>query len=313
MCGDAAHRWLCENSCGSRYSPIEAVTYELADPRAVDVRDHARRIMRRWPAIAIATILSALFGLVVSALFPKIYETELDLVLAQVLDDSIEDPYQAAAFLQSAALRSQLPAASAALGSRLLSVEVVDAPAGPNERRAIGLLRITVRGRTPEDAVQAAVAIRDVMMARHDGPYRNAAKQADDYRATLETHLRAILDNDRRVEQTVSTGRAARDEAAALGALLVSQDRHEQVIRLSKELRDFRIQTTKSTRPTAALAIPTTPTRPVWPRPFVFATVAAVLGLAMAIAATVAMPVIWLADGDAHLTAEPGMKAVARN
>jgi hypothetical protein len=258
----------------------------------VNLTSDIRRVVEGWRAVVAVCVLAGAIGVAAAFLFPKVYESSLDLQIGQSLGEPLEDPYAVAAFLQSAGFQSQLPEAYRDVGTTLVSVRVDEAP-GP---KPTGLLRVVVRGRTAENAAKAANVVSERTVARHAELYERAVKQTDEYRATLQRRLDGIMENAAQMDALIRTS-PPRD-ANALTVLMVLQDRNEQIIRLSKELRDVNIEHATRTNPTVAVAAPTVPAAAAWPRPIVFGIVAAIVGFAVAVASILIAPVLFVQSVD---------------
>jgi uncharacterized protein involved in exopolysaccharide biosynthesis len=235
-------------------------------------------MMRRavLPVVA-AVALAAVLGYVASLFLPRTYESELNLLVAEVFGEDVETPYRTAAYLSSEAFHTQLPATARALGRSVVRAEVVET--GTGQDRAPAYVRVEARGRTPEEARDLAQWVLAHMRSRQKPVYEAMLAERTEYEAVLKGQLAAVRREIEAMQATLT--RLLPNPQVPAPAIFLLQGQVEakqtQLLQLTRELRDSRISAAAKTRVTQALAPPTLPLAPRWPLHLIVPLLAAVL------------------------------------
>lgn len=261
----------------------------------VELLDYWNAVRRSWRLVASGTVACALTAFVVCLVLPKTYVTTIDLIIGEVWNTPIEDPYRVAELVNSKSFlvkaKEKVPALMETVDEmdrkQMVSAETVEGGTGPSGKKAI-LVKVITKGRTPKQAVDLARAVADLIVQEYQSRYEQMLAQYETYEKDLGSQIGALRRDIDDLELILKKQRENPATNAPAVILLQAQleQKQTQLLNFVKELRDVKINNSSKTRTSETRIVlpPVLPERKSSPKTTVIVLVASALGFLFTLA-----------------------------
>jgi uncharacterized protein involved in exopolysaccharide biosynthesis len=261
----------------------------------VELLDYWNAIRRSWWLIVSGTVACALTAFVVSLVLTKTYVTTIDLIIGEVWNTPIEDPYRVAESVNSkpflAKTKEKVPDLLETVDEmdarQMVSAQTVEGGTGPSGKKAI-LVKVTTKGRTPKQAVDLARGVADLIIQEYQSRYEQTLAQYKTYEKDLDSQIGALRRDIGDLELILKKQRESPSTSAPAVILLQAQleQKQTQLLNFVRELRDVKINNFSETRTSETRVVlpPVLPERKSSPKTTVIVLVATALGFLFTLA-----------------------------
>lgn len=255
----------------------------------VELIDYLRVIGKRKWLIVSGTVGCVLAAAVVSLILPKEYETSLQLTVARVWGNEMENPRRVVAiinsepFLDKVRQKANLNLTLHEMKRKnIVSAQTSDAGTVNPTNNSI-LVNVVTRGSTPEEAVKTAGTVGDIVISEHQPRFKELLEARLDYERKLENQIQLIQKDVQELDSTIRRLSTNPQVSAPAVILLQAQleQKQSQLVGFLRELRDVKLNNTASelTQNTRVVLPPVVPQQKASPRIAINVVIAGIVGL----------------------------------